>query len=97
MADNDTIVLQDLGETVTLIDVKYREASPAARFEMKENRDKALNEYGAARDKLIADGVICTDQQVIEMRKLKAEVEHAADTQMLIRAVAQVASFIVTL
>lgn len=85
MPDSDSIVLKDLGDTITMIDVQYRLAEPADRIHMKEERDKALAEYGAARDKLLADGVICTDAHIIEMRKIKAEIEQAAQAQQVIQ------------
>ena len=75
MPDNDSIVLKDLGETVTIIDVQYRFAEPADRIDMKEKWDRALAEYGAARDKLFAEDVICTDEHIVEIRKIKAEIE----------------------
>ena len=94
MSDNDSIVLRDLGETVTMIDVKYRLASPADRIDMKEERDKALAQYGAARDQLLAEGVICADEHIAEMRKIKAEIEQAAQTQQIIQGMVRLVKFL---
>ena len=94
MSDNDSIVLKDLGETVTMIDVKYRLANPADRIDMKEERDKALAEYGVARDRLLAEGVICTDEHIVEMRKIKAEIEQAAQTQQMIQGIVSLVKFL---
>jgi len=94
MPDNDCIVLKDLGETVTMIDVLYRLAEPAERKDIKDERDKALAYYGAARDKLLADGVICTDKHIAEMRKIKAEIEQAAQSQQVIQGIIKLAKFL---
>lgn len=94
MADNDSIVLADLGETVTMIDVKYRLANPADRIDMKEDRDNAIAEYGVARDKLLADGVICSDMHIAQMRKIKAEIEHAAQNQEIILGIVKLVKFL---
>ena len=94
MPDNDSIVLKDLGETVTMIDVQYRLAEPADRIDMKEERDRALAEYGKARDKLLADGVICTDEHIVEMRKIKAEIEQAAKAQQIIQGMLRLVKFL---
>jgi len=94
MTDNDSIVLKDIGETVAMIDVQYRLAEPADRIDMKENRDKVLAEYGDARDKLLADGVICTDEHIVEMRKIKAEIEQAAKAQQIIQGMLRLVKFL---
>ena len=94
MSDNDSIVLRDLGETVTMIDVKYRLANPVDRIDMKEERDKALAEYGAARDRLLAEGVICTDEHIVEMCKIKAEIEQAAQAQQMIQGIVRLVKFL---
>ncbi len=93
MSDNDSIVLKDLGETATLIDMKYRLATPVDRIAMKKERDEALAAYGEARDKLLADGVICTDEDIVKMRKIKAEIEEAAQAQQIIMGIVKLAKF----
>jgi hypothetical protein len=93
VVDHDAVVLEDLGETVIAIDVKYRRASPGERLALKADRDAALEEYGRARDALLADGVICDATHVAEMRQIKAEIHQAAERQQLLRAFARVIGF----
>ena len=94
MPDNDSIVLSDLGDTVTMVDVKYRLASPADRLDMKEQRDQALSAYPAARDRLLADGIICTEDHILKMRIIRAEIEAAAETQSTVEGLIRLVGFL---
>ncbi len=94
MPDRDSIVLRDLGDTVTMVDVKYRLASPADRLEMKPQRDEALSAYPVARDRLLEEGIICTDEHILEMRMIRAEIEAAAEAQATITGLIRLAGFL---
>lgn len=93
MTDNDAVVLQDLGNVVTMIDVKYRLAEPGDRVALKADRDAALQEYAAARAKLLADGIICGDAHIAEMRRIQLEIQQAAEREQLLRGIARVLGF----
>ena len=95
--DNDATVLKEASAAVTQIDLKYRRADTNAQLKMKADRDKAFSAYAAARRKLLAAGVICTDKDVEKMRSLRDEVRKARETQSLLIAAARLASFLVAL
>ena len=102
MADNDVIVLEDIKEIVFALDKAYRRAVNASNItdmiELKPKVEAAFDNYSKARLKLFADGVIATDQDVIELGNIRADIDQAADTQELIvsaiRFIAFVAVFV---
>ena len=97
MPDNDALVLEDAGEVVSLLDVRYRSASFDDQVAIKPERDRAFSAYSAARLKLLQADVICTDADLEEMTRLRNEVRKAADKQSLVIAAAKVAVFLAKL
>lgn len=92
--DNDAEVLRAASDSVTEIDLRYRAASFDDKILLKPERDRAFHNYQAARLKLLEDGVICTEDDVAEMRKLRQEVVKAAQTQALLTAIGRVVGFL---
>ena len=95
--DNDAEVLKAASETVTEIDLRYRAASFDDKILLKPERDKAFHQYQAARLKLLADGMICTEADVAEMQQLRQEVLQAAQTQALLNAIGRTVGFLARL
>lgn len=93
VVDDDAVVLRDLGDTVTMIDVKYRLATPADRLVLKPERDRALEEYARAREALLADGVLCNSSHIAAMRRIQVEIEQAADRQRLVEGIVKLVGF----
>lgn len=98
MADNDLMVLQDAEAALSTLSQKYRLAVLNKDFttigELKPELDKAADAYQAARQKLLAEGVIMTEADVMEMRRIKAEIDQAADTQSMVQGALKLAGFI---
>lgn len=90
MSDTDQIVLDEAKESAFILDKAYRRAirngDIDAVMELKPKVEEAYNEYSSARLKLLEEGVITTDEDVKEMRLIRAEIDEAADTQQLIAA-----------
>lgn len=82
--DKDIQVLKEIKDTIFMIDKQYRTATFEEKLDLKEARNEAFNAYILARVKLIDEGVICTAEDVNEMRRIREEVEQAANTQSLI-------------
>ena len=93
--DNDSTVLEDSAASVLAVDLRYRAADPNDKLLLKPERDRTFNAYSAARLKLLADGVICTDDDVQEMKEIRQEIEKAAQTQSLLVAVGRFVGFLV--
>ena len=95
--DSDTLVLQEAYASVLAIDVQYKLADFNAKKKLKKYRDKAFNVYTLARLELLNDEVICTNNDIQEMKKIRQEVEQATDTQALIKGIIHLVKFLIAL
>jgi hypothetical protein len=95
--DNDTIVLQDAYSSLMVIDVQYKLAEFNEKKQLKKYRDKAFNIYTMARLELLTDEVICTNEDVQQMKEIRQAVEQEADTQTLIQGIIRLVKFLVAL
>ena len=99
MADNDQIVLEDAKEAAFALDKAYRRAVLNADLDtmtkLKPQVDQAYDNYSLARLRLIEEGVLASDQDVAEMRRIRAEIDQAATTQALIEGAVEFVKFIV--
>ena len=98
MADNDEIVLEDAKEIAFSLDKAYRRAvrnSDLDRMaELRPKVDDAFDQYSIARLKLFEEGVIATDQDIIELRLIRADIDQAAATQTLIEGAVRFVAFL---
>lgn len=98
MPDNDEIILQDAKEAAFTIDKEYRRAIANADLdkmeELKPKVDEAFDGYSAARLNLIKEGTLATDEDILELRRIRAEIDQAATTQSLIVGAVQFIAFI---
>ncbi len=95
MADNDDHVLENAQAAAQETDLRYKAANLDGKVKLKSARDKLFSAYAAARIDLLEDGVIATDQDVHEMKELRAEVDRAATNQLLAEAALKAAKFLV--
>ena len=79
MDDNDTLALQIAASAVTAMDVAYRNADGFEQVQMQDARDHLFAAYSVARNRLMATGVIVTNDQLDQMRQLQADLGAAAD------------------
>lgn len=98
MADNDEIVLEDAKEAAFELDKAYRRALLRADLDamtqLKPKVDEAYDLYSQARLNLLKEGVVATDGDVAEMRRIRAEIDQAAETQSLIEGAIRFIVFI---
>jgi hypothetical protein len=87
-------LLKEAKAAVDLMEDKYQDASFDDKVDLKPERDKILNAYRAARDKLIAQSVVCTEDDVLEMQKLREEIQQAAAKQALLSGFLKVAGLL---
>lgn len=87
--DNDAIVLEDAKDAAFALDKALRRAvrelDLAKVEELKPEVGKAFDTLSQARLRLLQEGMIATDSDVAEMRKIRAELEDAAQTQQVIQ------------
>jgi len=82
MADNDEIVLENAKEAAFSLDKAYRRAMLDADLdrmsELKPRVDDAYDQYSRARLNLLKEGVLATDNDVADMRRIRADIDQAA-------------------
>ena len=102
MADNDVIVLEDARDAVFTLEKAYRKAVNNDDLDTMDEIEPKLSEaedkLAQARLNLLQAGQLTSDEDVAEMRRIRAEIDQAADTQQLIagavKLVAMVAKFV---
>jgi len=98
MADNDIIVLEDARDAVFILEKEFRRALLSgdldAATEIKERLEEAVDTLSRARLRLLQEGVLATDEDVAEMRRIKAEIDQAASTQQLLEGAVKFIAFI---
>lgn len=92
MADQDEIILEDAKEAAFSLDKRLRRAvlrgAPLSeRRELKRQAEAAFKAYSKARLKLLQEGTLASNTDVGQMRRIRAEIDQAADTQQIARGV----------
>ena len=93
--DNDETIVTKAAATATSIDIKYKRASATDKVILKPERDKAFSAYAAARLKLLEEGTISSDADVLEMGDIRKQVANAKKLQSLIIAIGRFVGFLV--
>lgn len=93
MADNDMMVLEDAQDAVFRLSKAYKKALDDADLDamtaLKPKLDDAVDTLSGAREKLVAAGVVASDRDVADMRRIKGEIDQAASTQQLVEGAVQ--------
>ena len=92
--DNDTAALKLAADALFTMEVKCRTApGVVSRVAMAAERDKLRDAYDAAREKLIDDGIVVTNEELAEMAALTQELQRAADINATATAVLNLVGF----
>ncbi|MBL29238.1 MAG: hypothetical protein CMM50_17040 [Rhodospirillaceae bacterium] len=98
MADTDLLILEDASDAAFTLDKAYRKAVLAndldTMVELKPQVDAVYDTYSLMRLKLLEEGVVTTAADVAEMRRLKGEIDQAAETQQLVAGAIALISFL---
>ena len=94
--DNDAVMLKQIGNAITDLEVKFRGASLQDRVVIRPSLEELLNDYADYRLRLLKEGVITTDKDLAEMKQIRAKIDAAAQKQELIKAIARTVAFIAT-
>ena len=95
MADNDEQILESARAAAQELDIRYKAANLDGKVRLKASRDKLFSAYATCRIELLEDGVIATDEDVRQMKELRAEIDQAATNQLLAEAAVKAAKFLV--
>jgi hypothetical protein len=94
--DNDATMLEQMGTALTNLQIKYRASSLADRMELRPALDKLLQKYTDYQARLLDEGIITKDADLVEMEEIKKAIDGAAQKQQLAAAIAKTAAFIAT-
>jgi hypothetical protein len=94
--DKDTLMLQQMGNALVDLEVKYRSSSLSDRMAMKPALEELLADYADYQLRLLKEGVITTDDDLAEMEEIKKEIEQAAKKEAMFKAIARTIAFIAT-
>ncbi|MEW6108405.1 MAG: hypothetical protein AB1632_04435 [Nitrospirota bacterium] len=94
--DRDAEMLQKMGNAVVDMQVKYRSSALSERMAMKPAMEELLNDYADYQLRLIKEGVITTEDDLKEMDDIKKEIDQAAKTEDILKAIAKTIAFIAT-
>ncbi len=96
--DTDEVVLQDAATAVSQLDMAYRRAvklpDVVTGRKLRPKVKAAYEAYSLARLKLMKKGTITSDAHVAEMRRIRAEIDQAADTQALVEGAVKLIGFL---
>ena len=94
--DKDAVMLEEMGNTLIDLQVKFRASTLNERMELRPELEKVLNSYGQYRLKLLDDGVITDGNDLAEIRLIQQEIDNAARKEALLKAILRTAAFIAT-
>ncbi len=92
--DKDTEMLKKMGNAAVDLQIKYRESSPSEQAEIRPQLDELLTKYAAYQIKLLDEGIITTDADLVEMAEIRDEINQAAQKQQLVQAIAKTIVFV---
>ncbi|OIQ50442.1 hypothetical protein BerOc1_02379 [Pseudodesulfovibrio hydrargyri] len=92
--DNDSIMLEELGTSVILMQQRYRNAPLADWPDIQGKLQEAMAQYVLYQAFLLKQGTISTAQDIAAMQDIKKEIDQAAETQKLVAAISRFAVFI---
>ena len=97
MADRDDILIDDIEATFRSAYRRYRRSDPVEQDEMFDTLEHAAKEWVVAQRKLVEEDERATQELINQMRKVKQDVDDAANTQEFIIALGRLVVFLVAL
>ena len=98
MTDTDLVVLEEAKDAAFALDKAYRravrEGDMDTAMKLRPKVNDAYTALSRARMKLLEAGVLATDEDVTEMRRIKSEIDEAADTQQTIEGAVRITGFL---
>jgi len=94
--DNDAKMIQDSGNALVNLAVKYRSSILRDRMAMKPALDELVKDHALYQIKLLKEGVITTDEDLKEMDRIKKEIDKAAKLEKILIAIAKFTAFVAT-
>ena len=94
--DKDAVMLEELGNALIDLEVKFRASTLKERTELRPELERLLESYGGYRLKLLKEGVITGEDDLDEIRSIQQEIDSAAKKEALLKAILRTAVFVAT-
>jgi len=94
MADKDDILIDEIEAAFRSAYRRFRRADPIEQDKMFKDLQKAATEWVQAQKKLVEDDELATQAMIDQMRKIKDEIDDAANTQELVIALGRLVAFL---
>jgi hypothetical protein len=94
--DKDSKMLEEMGNALIDLQVKYRASSLSDRMALKPALEELLNDYADYQLRLLKEGIITSDEDLEEMANIKKEIDKAAKMEALLKAIARTIAFVAT-
>lgn len=94
--DDDAKMLEQMGQAVVGMQVKYRAAPLRERMALKPALEELLEDYARFQMRLLKEGTITSAEDLVEIASIRADIDKAAKTEALLKAVARTIAFVAT-
>jgi len=92
--DRDTQMLQEMGNAVITLQMKFRNSPLADRMAIKPALEELLSDYADYQIRLLKEGIITSEQDLAEMANIRQEIEQAAEKEALLKAIGKTIAFV---
>ncbi len=92
--DRDTQMLQEMGNAVITLQMKFRNSPLADRMAIKPALEELLSDYADYQIRLLKEGIITGEQDLVEMADIRQEIEQAAEKEALLKAIGKTIAFV---
>jgi recombinational DNA repair protein RecT len=92
--DRDTQMLQEMGNAVITLQMKFRNSPLADRMAIKPALEELLSDYADYQIRLLKEGIITSEQDLAEMADIRQEIEQAAKKEALLKAIGKTIAFV---
>jgi hypothetical protein len=97
MTDSNTLFLQTASAVMNELDIRYMEADLDGKMQLKDDLDKAMMTFSEIRCRLLESEVICTPDDVVQMQRLRQEVNNAGTVQAVLSTLVRLTRFLARL
>jgi hypothetical protein len=97
MTDSNTLFLQTASAVMNELDIRYMEADLDGKMQLKDDLDKAMMTFSEIRCRLLESEVICTPDDVVQMQRLRQEVNKAGSVQAVLSTLVRLTRFLARL
>ena len=92
--DRDTQMLQEMGNAVIALQMKFRNSPLADRMAIKPALEELLSDYADYQIRLLKEGIITSEQDLAEMADIRQEIEQAAEKEAMLKAIGKTIAFV---